>query len=312
MTDAGEPIAGASDSRTHAARGEVVRDIEAWQPANATERAMVEAASVGDRREFFRIIAGAELVLPRVADDGEGQRFLTASVLGETYLLVYTSVAEMVARLPQGIGGYSMTTYAELRSRWPSPDVRLAVNAGSPLEAYVAIDAIEDAAAGDLVLPTMAELVEEAGAAQAGPSTVEEVEAALAGAAAAGDVDRYLRVLLDVTVLLPTERVVADPEEILEPDFPWLRSGPPEQPVIEVFTSQSMLERAHQGGLAAVTVALPFALAMWPAECGISINPGDPAGVELPADQVPWLLLWGSTTDYEGSPTEDEGSLTDG
>ncbi len=269
---------------------------ETWEPANGTERAMARAAAAGDRREFCRLMAEAELVLPRFAhDDGrDGQQFVTASVLGETYLLVYTSVEEMRARLPGAVDGYSMTTYAELRSRWPSPGWRLAVNAGSPLEAYVAIDAVERAAAGEVVVSTIAELVEDARVALAAPSPVDDVESALAAAAGEGDVDRYVAALLDAPVLVPTEWVVADPAEILEPGFPWLRTGPPEQPVIEVFTSPARLARAHPGGAPAVPVSLPFALAVWPADCGLSVNPGDPTGIELASDQVPWLLLWGA------------------
>jgi len=240
-------------------------------------------------------------VLPRLVDDGAG--VVTASVLGETYLLVYTSVEEMRARLPGGVDGYSMTTYAELRSRWPSPEWRLAVNAGSPLEAYVALDAVEGAAAGEVVLPTMAELVDDARGELAEPSPVDDVESALAAAAAEGDVDRYVGVLLDATVTLPTEHAVADPAEILDPDFPWRRGGTAERPVIEVFTSPALLEAAHGGGVPAVAVALPFALAVWPDECGLSVNPGHPTGIEVPSDQVPWLLLWGAPDlDTEDTP----------
>lgn len=264
---------------------------DTWQPANGTEQAMARAAMAGDQREFCRLIAEAELVLPRLV--GDGQQFVTASVLGQTYLLVYTSVDGMRARLPAAVDGYTMTTYAELRSRWPRPDWRLAVNAGSPLEAYVAVDAVERAAAGEVAMPTMAALVEEAREAVAQPPA-DDVEPALAAAAADGDADRYIAALLDAPVLVPTEWAVADATEILEPGFPWRRTGPSEQPVIEVFTSPAMLERAHPEGVPAVTVTLPFALAVWPTDCGLSVNPGDLTGIEIPADQVVWLLLWGA------------------
>jgi hypothetical protein len=280
---------------------------EAWEPANGTEHALARAAAAGDRREFCRLIAEAELVLPRFVHDngGEGQRFVTATVLGETYLLVYTSVAGMRARLPQGVDGYSMTTYAELRSRWPSPDWRLAVNAGSPLEAYLAVDAVERAAAGEVVVPTMAELVDDAQGALAEPSPVDDVESVLAAAAADADVDRYVAALLDAPVLVPTERVVPDAAEILEPGFPWRRVGPPEHPVIEVFTSPARLEQAHPEGGPAVTVALSFALAVWPADCGLSVDPGDPTGIEVASDQVLWLLLWGAPESAREADEED-------
>jgi hypothetical protein len=265
---------------------------EPWEPANDTERAMAQAAAAGDRRAFFQILAAAELVLPCFTqdDDHGGQRFVTAGLFGETFLLVFTSVQIMAAKLTGLVDGYALTSYAELREKWPHPDWRLAVDPGSPLEAYVPIDAVRAAAAGELLVPTAAELVAEAETAVTAPSDVDEE---LAAAVRTEDVDRYAATLLDALVLVPTERA-ADPADIVGPGFPWRFGGPPERPVIEVFTSVDALERAHPGGLPSVRVALPFALAVWPEGYGLSVNPGEPSGIELPSDQVQWLLLWES------------------
>jgi hypothetical protein len=272
-----------------------------WEPANDTERAMVRAAQASDQRAFFQTLAAADLVLPRFTqdDDHDGQRFVTAGLFGQTFLVVFTSVEAMAARLPGLADGYALTGYAELSQKWPHPEWRLAVNPGTPLEAYVPIDAIAAAASGDLVVATAAELVAEA---EAAVTTPPDVDAELTEAAAAGDVNRYAAALLDAVVLIPTGHQVADPAEILEPGFPWRRTGPPDQPMIEAFTSPEILDRAYPDGTPNVPVALPFALAVWPDGCGLSVNPGEPSGIELPSDQVQWLLLWES---LDGDGTDD-------
>jgi hypothetical protein len=260
---------------------------------------MARAAQAADQRAFFQALAAADLVLPRFTqdDDHDGQRFVTAGLFGQTFLVVFTSVEAMAARLAGLADGYALTGYAELRQKWPHPEWRLAINPGTPLEAYVPVDAIDAAAAGDLVVATAAELVAEAESAVTAPP---DVDAELAEAAAAGDVDRYAAALLDAVVLVPTERAVADPADILEPGFPWRLAGPPERPVIEVFTTPEILDRAYPDGTSSVRVALPFALAVWPVGCGLSVNPGEPSGIELPSDQVQWLLLW--------EPLADDGT----
>jgi len=262
---------------------------------------MAQAAQASDQRTFFQVLAGADLVLPRFAqdDDQDGQRFVTAGLFGETFLVVFTSVEAMAAQLSGLVDGYAFTRYAELSEKWPHPQWRLAVNPGTPLEAYVPIGAVAAAAAGDLVVATAAELVAEAESAVTAPP---DVAAELAEAVAAGDVDRYAAALLDTVVLVPTEHEVADPADILDPGFPWRRTGPPETPMIEVFTSPQALDRAFPGGTPSVQVALPFALAVWPDGCGLSVDPGEPTGIDLPSDQVQWLLLWDSLAGGAGDP----------
>jgi hypothetical protein len=278
---------------------------ESWRPANDTERAMMRAAAEGDRREYFRIAATADLYLPQILGDTDGeQRFVTATMFDQTFLLVFTSVEAMTLQVGDVADAYAVTSYSELRQKWPEPNWRLAVNPGSPLDAYVPIDAVAAAAGGEVLVPTMAEVVAEAaedqdmatraavGSSRAAVAAGGDVDVALFVAAEAGDVGGYVATLLDALVLVLTERDVVDPNEILEPDFPWRRVGPPGQPMVEVFTSADALARAHPALPPTVTVGLPFALARWPQRCGISVNPGSPSALELSEDQVLWLLMW--------------------
>jgi hypothetical protein len=273
-----------------------------WAPANDTERAMLQAALAGDRREYFRILASADLYLPQLAGDEPGeQRLITGELFGQTMLPVFTSVEALALQAGEAADAYTVTSYSELRHKWPDPGLRLAVNPGLPLDAYVPIEAVAGAAAGEVTVPTMAEVLveaaddEELSDQMATPPVdvpPERVDAALLEAAQAGDVGAYVAVLLDALVLVPTAREVAEPDGILEPGFPWRAAGTPDAPAIEVFTSDEALARAHPDRPPTVRVALPFALAVWPEGYGLSVNPASDSHVDLPADYVPWLLMW--------------------
>jgi hypothetical protein len=274
-----------------------------WAPANDAERAMLAAAATDDRVEYFRVVAIADLFLPQLSGDRGGeQRFLTMQGFGHTLLPVFTSVQALVAQCAGRVDAYTVTSYAELRRKWPDPAWRLAVNPGTPLDAYVPIEAVESAALGDVAVPTMAELVVEAAddeerherlsalrAERVARGEPDDTGEALRAAARAGDVHGYVERLLDAVVLLPTA-VPVDAEAIVEPGFPWRPTGPPDQPVIEVFTSVEAMTRSAAPPTSYVEVALPFALAVWPEGHGLTVD-GD-EGIALPADQVQWLLAW--------------------
>jgi hypothetical protein len=280
-----------------------------WEPVNDVERALLAAAAPDHRRGYFQLIAAADLYLPQIAGDTDPeQRFLTVHAFDQVFLPVFTSVAALAAQFGHAVNGYTVTTIAELQRKWPDPQWRLAINPGTPVDAYLSVESFTEAAMGDVVVPTMAELVaaaaEEAETEQrlqeryaAGSYPHDDPAAALRAAAQAGDVYGYLDRLLDTVVLVPTTRPVPA-EAILELDFPW-RPGPDR--MIEVFTNREALERTHPEPVPAVEVALPFALAVWPEQYGISVNPGDPDGIVLAAEEVPWLLSFQSGTDTDRS-----------
>jgi hypothetical protein len=284
-----------------------VRD---WQPVNEVEEAMMLAASEDDRQAYFQLVAVADLFLPQIAgDESTEQRFLTVHAFDQVFLPVFTSVQALAGQFAGAINGYTITNYAELRRKWPDPEWRLAINPGTPVDAYLSIESVEEAAVGDVVVPTMAELTEAAeedeGIEQelqalyaAGDYPVDDPDAALLAAAQAGDVYGYVDRLLDSLVLIPTTRP-AGAEEILEPDFPWL-PGPDQ--MIEVFTDPEALARTHPDPVPAVEVALPFALAMWPDGYGLSVNPGGDNGIVVAADEVLLLLTINPSEPPSDSP----------
>jgi hypothetical protein len=67
-----------------------------------------------------------------------------------------------------------------------------------------------------------------------------------------------------------------------------------------VFTDAAALAEGHLDPVPHVEVSLAFALAAWPADRGLRVNPGRDDGFELPAEHV--LPLLGFTS----SPTPPE------
>ncbi|WP_436522282.1 SseB family protein [Actinoplanes sp. HUAS TT8] len=272
----------------------------AWEPANPVEEALLAAGLADDRQMFFQVVASADLYLPQMSGLDGPQRFLTIHALGQVFLPVFTSARALAQQYGQAVDGYTLTNFAELSRKWPDPDWRLAINPGTPLDAYLSIESLMQAALGDLKVPTMHELVKTAEQdeildvelrdrhANAGPYPEDDAEA-LRAALDAGDVYGYVDRLLDMNVLIPVARP-AEPEEILEAGFPW---QPGADRMIEVFTSAGTLARRHPvAAPEVVEVALAFALAAWPDEHGVSVDPDSAGAFALPADQVLALLAF--------------------
>jgi SseB protein N-terminal domain len=270
-----------------------------WEPANDVEQAMLDAARADDRQGFFQLVAVADLFLPQQTGDPRGrQRFVTFGMLGQTFLPVFTSWQALAAQFRGAVDGYTITNYAELSRKWPNPAWRLAINPGTPLDAYLTVQSVADAAVGDVEVPTLPEMARAAQEDEAIERRLRERQAAgdypddpaeaLAAAAEAADAYGYVDRLLDAMVLVPTSRPV-EADAILEAGFPWRPSA--DGAAIEVFTTREAFARVHADTVPAVEVAMPFALAMWPEGYGLSVNPGGDDGIDLPPEQVILLLL---------------------
>lgn len=275
-----------------------------WQPANDTERALMDALARDDRREFFRVIASADLYLPQRAADAEsGQEFVTVQMLDHTFLPVFTSVEGMAEVMSRLADAYTVTNYQELREKWPVPEWRLAVNPGFPIDAYSSIESVAAAAAGEEPVPTAAELIVDGISEDPRRPVALDPHELLTEATARADVDGYVDALLDTDVMVPTTREVTDPEDLTGPEAPWYRAGPPERPVIEVFTSTEAYERAHPD-LPHVIVPFVALLMIWPEGHGLAVNPGDATSLDVPSEEVHTLLLWADAS----LPTPPPGS----
>ncbi|WP_433229226.1 SseB family protein [Micromonospora sp. CA-248260] len=313
---------------------------ESWQPANDTERALLRAARDDDRTGFFRILTRAELFLPQLrADDPAdgGQRFVTMDLFGQPFLPVFTSLEAMVPQVAGVADAYTVTGYDELCERWPVAGWRLAVNPGTPLDAYLPVEAVRAAADGELAVPAGAELLTELAEAAAddeiaaatadgpddpaaatappapapGPADEPDTAALLRDAAERGDSVGYLDALLDALVVLPTGAPVPDPARLVDPDFPWRAVDAGETPVIEVFTAPERFARAYPDGTPSLRATMAALLTVWPPGYALAVDPDSPAGITVPADQVPFLLLWPTPDETGPDEVTRAGAATD-
>jgi SseB protein N-terminal domain len=279
-----------------------------WEPANDVENALLAALLADDRQSFFQLVSVADLYLPQLSHDpAAGQRFLTVHAFEHVLLPVFTSVQALAAQFGHAVDGYTVTNYAELRRKWPHPEWRLAIDPGTPLAAFLPVDDLAEAAVGDLHVPTLTEVAadaaEDLGAEddmwarhQAAGEYPEDDASAMRMAARAGDVYGYLDRLLDSTVLIPTTRP-AEPEEIAEPGFPW-RPGP--DGMIEVFTSAESLAATYPEPTVVAEVPFALALAVWPEDHGVSVDPDGDSGFQISADEVPVLLTFEPDAPHRG------------
>ncbi|MBO0867008.1 MAG: SseB family protein [Micromonosporaceae bacterium] len=250
-----------------------------WEPANDAEAALLAALLEDDRRRYFQVLATAPLYLPIFADQGGGggQRFVTWELFGHTYLLVFTSLPALAAAVQTVADGYTTTSYRELRAKWPDPQWRLAVNPGLPIDAWVEIEALAQAAAGTRPVTAVADVI------RARRSTDPQTSAGL---------DAYLRSLLDAEVLVPvTERAAAGFVSIEE--MPWRLAPQYDQPTIEVFTSVEGLAAGCPPEVKCLRRRFAEVAASWPGEqYQLVVDPGSAVSFTLTGDKVPGLLLW--------------------
>jgi len=254
---------------------------------------MSQAVAEGDSTAFLHSFVSAELYLPQVPRQGvvlrEGAEQwvpLTQQAGGFPAIPVFTSLSGMGSKVVAG--RYEVTSFAEVRDRWAQPDWWVAINPGLPIDAHLPFDAVDKLISGELVVVD-GQLVR--------PDEVTRGEESPPGA----DPDRvlndpdypstrdeYLDALLDATVIVPTGREVDYPDELMEPDFPWLRSGTADAPTIEVFTSAEGCAQAYPGR---PTARMPFLLLMlaWPSGHALSVNPGGRVQMVCPAEEVPIL-----------------------
>lgn len=300
-----------------------------WYPANVVERAMAWSLAVGDYARFFRAFARGDLFLPRrsvTGAHGEEPRPVTVEAYGWTVLPVFTSDEGMLAALDRAADVVEVTTYEHLRNDWPGPEWRLAINPGLPIEAYLPVEAVERGMRGEL-LPRYDQeiIIRPLGDGTWQPWPPGGANQALLDAVSRGDGWEYLDALLDSTVAVPTGRRVDEgelqdlvrtalhrpgpgplddrarhllsragvPAEALDRTFPWRISTSAPEPTVEVFTDAEFLADALPHS-PSVTMKFTTMLQLLPAEHALSVNPGGPAGLDLPSDQVPLLARWES------------------
>ncbi|HEY8534119.1 MAG TPA: SseB family protein [Micromonospora sp.] len=127
-----------------------------WEPATEVEAAMRDALRVNDQERYFRILAGADLLLPISVEAAEGRAPVgwgTWTTGGRTHVLAFTSESTLRTCLGDSVGGSRRVSYRELAQNWPNHDWWLAVNPGLPIEGYLPAWFVAQLARGDARLP---------------------------------------------------------------------------------------------------------------------------------------------------------------
>ncbi|MEV0721718.1 SseB family protein [Micromonospora purpureochromogenes] len=114
---------------------------EAFQPANAVEEDLLDAAGSGSTDTFLSTLLLARVLLPVAPDSAPGSRpgdpgfvWRTEELDGETYVVVHTSPERLADHCPEPVETVEVR-FVQLIRRWPDEVWSFAVNPGSPIGA---------------------------------------------------------------------------------------------------------------------------------------------------------------------------------
>jgi hypothetical protein len=248
-----------------------------WRPANATESHLLDAMERDDRQEFFATLARVPLYVPQSVPEPivampTSDHHLTYTLADVTYLLLFTSVETLRASVGDLANGYVETTFGEIAEKLTEPGVRLAFNLGTPIDAWVDIDSVARAAAGEIDVATgteMAELLamqDPANAAAVEDAVEKELESY---------VDDYIESLINGDVLVENTGTGTEAA--------WRIKPVDGVPTIEVFSAPELVPE----GTSTVSVRFTALAKRWPDQAEmLSVNPGTPLAFTMPAEVI--------------------------
>lgn len=277
--------------------------VPVWSPADVSERRMAVALGSWDLAHYLQVVARVQLLVPvggpkRDGVAGRDPLLVRGEdrIRGEWAALpVFTSpglLAEALGERNDRFEGVVETDMLHLWRHWPDPQWLLAVDPLTPLGAMLPVDQFLPVANGsrkvtrfdhDVVLTELH------------PSWWKPwrdgPEQALLEAAEGNDLCEYLDALADCQVTVPLRPdTVGRPPLVTDPaGFPWAPVTEPSLgPVVEVFTTPELCAETYPG-TPRETYRFGMVYRSLPAEYGICVNPGGPAGLAVPARDMPAL-----------------------
>jgi hypothetical protein len=265
----------------------------AWQPANQLEQALLDARRRDDQPAYLASLTHAPLLLP-VPQGSDG--WVSSAVDGRTYVFGYTSPEALLQAYGGRPVGYREVSWSWLAQAWPDAEWWLAVDPGTPIEAFLPASSLTEIAQGP---PAAVETP----VASAGPEPlrlsavvqrppVNGAEDALLAAVRRGDTDGVLKTLLLSELIVPIPDDATPHLSPMSPDFRWRLYESGGEVCVPVFTSSIRCTDL----LGDVPTTLTEGLAVvhrWPDPAvTLSLNPGSEIGASLPGPQVVELAGW--------------------
>ncbi|MBW8486430.1 SseB family protein [Actinomadura parmotrematis] len=299
------------------------RMADGFEPQNEVEQRLFDAARRRDTDAFFKVLLGAQVLVPAEPDTPWGIEpadpefpWRPVTVHGRPAVQVFTSLKWMNDAI--GSSRFVMPSFLEIAAAWPDARWTLMVNPGTPIDAAVPPEQVQalsgppaapapapaapDPAANGAALaeapPAPREREHESEAATA-PVPVEDgpfepgnrIDQELYEAALAGDSDAFLRVLLAANVLVPIPQDAPLEVTPVQREFRWdaaLRDASS----VRVFTSLVRLREVLPESRF-VYADFRELIGSWPREeWTMLLNPGTKIGASLDGDQVGALSEW--------------------
>lgn len=124
-----------------------------FEPANELETRMLAALDAEDQDGYLRLLADAELLLPRPGT--EAPTWATVAVDGATFVAAYTSPAAMAISTAGQFVRYRAVGLPDLVAGWPDPSWSLAIDPGLPLAAHLPASLLRQIVAGEFGAPAV-------------------------------------------------------------------------------------------------------------------------------------------------------------
>jgi SseB protein N-terminal domain len=255
-----------------------------FAPLDEEERALLEAARNGDRKEFLRTLLSVRQIWVPVVEGGDlmlapgrpGFQWYVDDSSGRPVVPLYTGPGRM--RDAMGAHPFVLSDLAKVLRFWPDPALELVINGGTAIGASIP---------GDRVTPMSAQVDADA-AARLARDFPAQSDAERQMFDVHGEPDMMVKVLMDTTVFLPvwSRTPPAVQTRPADPSFPWSAVPVRGRASVLVFTSFDWM-KAAVGTTGFVMPTFAELAAGWPNhDWSVSVNPGTPIEIALSGEQI--------------------------